>query len=348
MPPALVEGVRLDDYKRCLDPLVALATAAARDHAYRARHRHPAGRPARPHRPGQAGGHARPPLRRPGHASASGSAGTGPRPRTTASTSAAGAFVVREHLAAMEAIWSTEQAEFHGEFVDFGPTWSWPKPVQQPRVRTLIGGGASESVLRRRGRLRRRVAPDRRPRPRPRPCPACARLAETGRPRPGRPVRGPLRHHRRQGQARALRRPGRRRGRAAHPGRRRGRGPGRARARWPPSSRSRPHWSSHDRPDRRHHPAARAAPRRCPRSSASTTTSSSRAHLWETWLPARFRDRGPEGGAPGHRRDGAHRRRHLPPDLRPRRAARPTAGSTRTSSTSTSATWPPSASTATT
>ena len=28
-PPALVEGVRLDDYKRCLDPLVALATAAA-------------------------------------------------------------------------------------------------------------------------------------------------------------------------------------------------------------------------------------------------------------------------------------------------------------------------------
>ena len=28
-PPSLVEGVRLDDYKRCLDPLVALATAAA-------------------------------------------------------------------------------------------------------------------------------------------------------------------------------------------------------------------------------------------------------------------------------------------------------------------------------
>ena len=28
-PPALVGGVRLDDYKRCLDPLVALATAAA-------------------------------------------------------------------------------------------------------------------------------------------------------------------------------------------------------------------------------------------------------------------------------------------------------------------------------
>src|SRR5579871_2946223 len=29
MPPALVQGVRLDDYKRCLDPVVALASAAA-------------------------------------------------------------------------------------------------------------------------------------------------------------------------------------------------------------------------------------------------------------------------------------------------------------------------------
>ena len=55
--------------------------------------------------------------------------------------------VVREHLAAMEAIWSSDQAEYHGEFVDFGPTWSWPKPVQQPRVRTLVGGGASDAVL---------------------------------------------------------------------------------------------------------------------------------------------------------------------------------------------------------
>ena len=47
----------------------------------------------------------------------------------------------------MEAIWSTDQAEYHGEFVDFGPTWSWPKPMQKPRVRTLVGGGASDAVL---------------------------------------------------------------------------------------------------------------------------------------------------------------------------------------------------------
>ena len=39
-----------------------------RDVTHRTRHRHPAGRAARPHRPGQAGGDPRPPLGRPGHA----------------------------------------------------------------------------------------------------------------------------------------------------------------------------------------------------------------------------------------------------------------------------------------
>jgi alkanesulfonate monooxygenase SsuD/methylene tetrahydromethanopterin reductase-like flavin-dependent oxidoreductase (luciferase family) len=55
--------------------------------------------------------------------------------------------VMREHLAAVEAIWSRDQAEYHGDFVDFEPTWSWPKPVQQPRVRTLVGGGPNDRVL---------------------------------------------------------------------------------------------------------------------------------------------------------------------------------------------------------
>lgn len=43
-----------------------------------------------------------------------------------------------EHVAAMRAIWTEEEAEFHGEFVDFDPIWSWPKPVRRPPV--LIGG----------------------------------------------------------------------------------------------------------------------------------------------------------------------------------------------------------------
>lgn len=47
--------------------------------------------------------------------------------------------VLREHMLAMRAIWSADEAEFHGEHVDFGPLYSWPKPVSGPTV--LVGGG---------------------------------------------------------------------------------------------------------------------------------------------------------------------------------------------------------------
>lgn len=38
--------------------------------------------------------------------------------------------IVREKVLAMKAIWSEDEAEFHGDHVDFDPIWSWPKPVQ--------------------------------------------------------------------------------------------------------------------------------------------------------------------------------------------------------------------------
>jgi len=47
--------------------------------------------------------------------------------------------VLREHMLAMRAIWSDDEAEFHGEHVDIGPLYSWPKPVSGPQV--LVGGG---------------------------------------------------------------------------------------------------------------------------------------------------------------------------------------------------------------
>jgi probable F420-dependent oxidoreductase len=47
---------------------------------------------------------------------------------------------VREVMLAMQALWSQEVAEFRGEFVSFAPSWAWPKPVQQPRPRVLLGG----------------------------------------------------------------------------------------------------------------------------------------------------------------------------------------------------------------
>jgi probable F420-dependent oxidoreductase len=48
--------------------------------------------------------------------------------------------VMRERVEAMKAIWTQEEAEYHGRFVDFDPTWSWPKPVQKPHPPVLVGG----------------------------------------------------------------------------------------------------------------------------------------------------------------------------------------------------------------
>jgi probable F420-dependent oxidoreductase len=145
-PPALVEGVRLDDYQRGLCPLVSLSSAlstttriglgtgillaaqhdpvvlakqvATLDHLSGGRFTLGIGfgwnrAEAEDHGVDWSRRHA----------------------------------LVREHLLCMQALWSEEQAEFHGEFIDLPPAWAWPKPVQQPRVRTLIGGGDSDTIF---------------------------------------------------------------------------------------------------------------------------------------------------------------------------------------------------------
>jgi probable F420-dependent oxidoreductase len=48
--------------------------------------------------------------------------------------------VMRERVEAMKAIWTQDEAEYHGEHVDFGPIWAWPKPVQKPHPPVLVGG----------------------------------------------------------------------------------------------------------------------------------------------------------------------------------------------------------------
>lgn len=48
--------------------------------------------------------------------------------------------VLRERVLAMKEIWTKEEAEFHGEFVNFDPLWSHPKPVQKPHPPILMGG----------------------------------------------------------------------------------------------------------------------------------------------------------------------------------------------------------------
>ncbi|MGI9162869.1 MAG: LLM class F420-dependent oxidoreductase [Mycobacterium sp.] len=48
--------------------------------------------------------------------------------------------IMRERVEAMKEIWTQDQAEFHGEFVDFDPIFSWPKPVQSPHPPLHFGG----------------------------------------------------------------------------------------------------------------------------------------------------------------------------------------------------------------
>jgi len=146
VPPALVEGVDLDDYRRGLDPLVALATAAEATERI--------------------------------------SLGTGvslvaqhdpiilAKQVATLDHLSGGRVVLgigygwnraeaedhgvdfarrrriaREHVLCMQALWSEEPASYDGDFVHLPPCWARPKPVQQPRVRTLVGGGANEAVF---------------------------------------------------------------------------------------------------------------------------------------------------------------------------------------------------------
>jgi probable F420-dependent oxidoreductase len=51
----------------------------------------------------------------------------------------------REHVVAMQTLWRDEVAEFTGEHVSFPPTWSWPKP--ELHVPVLIGGGAGPKLF---------------------------------------------------------------------------------------------------------------------------------------------------------------------------------------------------------
>jgi len=55
--------------------------------------------------------------------------------------------VVREYLEAMQALWSQTEASYQGQFVKFGRSWAWPKPVQQPWMPILLGAGGTERTF---------------------------------------------------------------------------------------------------------------------------------------------------------------------------------------------------------
>jgi probable F420-dependent oxidoreductase len=56
--------------------------------------------------------------------------------------------LMRERVEAMKAMWTQDEAEYHGELVNFGPTWCWPKPVQKPHPPVLLGGSGPKVLQR--------------------------------------------------------------------------------------------------------------------------------------------------------------------------------------------------------
>lgn len=56
---------------------------------------------------------------------------------------------VTEHVAAMKSLWTTDPSEFHGEYVDFPPVRSFPKPRSQPHPPVLLASMGSPKVFRR-------------------------------------------------------------------------------------------------------------------------------------------------------------------------------------------------------
>jgi len=141
-PPSLVEGVRAQDYRRSLDPFVALATAASvttklvlgtgvvlaaqHDPIVLAKQ-----------------------VATLDHLSGGRMVlgiGYGWNREEAADHGVKFAdrrAIAREHVLCMQALWRDDPAEFHGEYVDLDPCWSRPKPIQRPGVPVLLGGAAT-------------------------------------------------------------------------------------------------------------------------------------------------------------------------------------------------------------
>ncbi|MEU6582640.1 LLM class F420-dependent oxidoreductase [Nocardia sp. NPDC046763] len=54
--------------------------------------------------------------------------------------------VLREYIEAMRALWTEDEASYSGDFVSFGPSWAWPKPIQS-HIPVLIGAGGTEKTF---------------------------------------------------------------------------------------------------------------------------------------------------------------------------------------------------------
>jgi probable F420-dependent oxidoreductase len=145
-PPSLVAGVQLDDYRRSLDPFTALAAAASVTERIRlgtgvclvAQHDPIVLAKQIATLDHLSGGRFVLGM------------GYGWNAQEAADHGVAFAdrrLVAREKVLCMEALWESDEAAFEGRFVQLPPSFSWPKPVQRPRVKILVGGGPGPKLF---------------------------------------------------------------------------------------------------------------------------------------------------------------------------------------------------------
>ncbi|HKS88170.1 MAG TPA: LLM class F420-dependent oxidoreductase [Stellaceae bacterium] len=56
--------------------------------------------------------------------------------------------LMRERILAMKALWTADEAEYHGKMVEFDKAWSYPKPAQRPHPPILLGGETDYTLRR--------------------------------------------------------------------------------------------------------------------------------------------------------------------------------------------------------
>jgi len=56
--------------------------------------------------------------------------------------------LMRERILAMKALWTQDEAAFHGEMVKFESVWLYPKPLQRPYPPILLGGDSDHTLKR--------------------------------------------------------------------------------------------------------------------------------------------------------------------------------------------------------
>jgi probable F420-dependent oxidoreductase len=54
---------------------------------------------------------------------------------------------LREYALTMRALWTEEEASFTGDHVALESSWMWPKPVQQPHPRMVMGAGLGPKTI---------------------------------------------------------------------------------------------------------------------------------------------------------------------------------------------------------